>query len=160
MVRQNSFGFVPEVHEELNVSGCAQHGAGIQLVGAGRRSFDLADQRLAHPSSLVRGTDGKQSDDADTSDGPVAYGTDDLSFCLCYEDMLLSRILFQAFEGFRCPTAERIDAGIFPERRLLHLEKSWKIYLDCRSDVNHDRAPGERTIPDFITEGNKIRKDD
>jgi hypothetical protein len=42
----------------------------------------------------------------------------------------------------------------------LHLEESGKIDFGCRSDVDHDKLLGQGRSPHFITEGNKIRKDD
>ena len=147
MIRQNGFGLVAEVEEELNVSGRAQHGAGVNFMGIGRHSLDLADQRFSNPSRLRRRTHGEQPNHADAGYRPKAHGSDDLSVRLGHENMLLSRIVFQPFEGFRRPSAQFVDAGIFSKRSLLHLEKSGEIDVGCRSDVNHDRAPGARTVP-------------
>ena len=147
MIRQNGFGFVAEIEEELNVPGRTQHGAGVNFMGIGRHSLNLADQRFSNPSRLGRGTHGEQPNHADAGHRPKAHGADDLSVRLGHEDMLLSRILFQTFESFRRPSAQFVDAGIFAKRSLLHLEKSGKIDFGCWSDVNHDRAPGARTVP-------------
>ncbi len=160
MVRQNGFGFVAKIKEELNVSGRAQHGAGVNFMGIGRHSLNLADQCFPNPVGLVRGTHGEQPDHADAGHRPKAHGADDLSIRLGHEDMLLSRIVFQTFDGFRRPSAQFVDAGIFAKRSLLDPEKRGKIDFGCRSDVDHDRAPGQGQSPHFITEGNKIRKDD
>ena len=127
MVWEKRFGLVSKAHEELNVFGRAQHGAGVKLMGIGRRSFDLVNQRLADPLRLVPRNHGEQSDHAYASHRPKAHGANDLSFRLGYENMLLFRIFFQAFEGFRCPTAEGVDAGIFSEGLPLHLEECGKI---------------------------------
>ncbi len=142
MVRQNGFGFVAEIEEELNVSGRTQHGAGVNFMGIGRHSLNLADQRFPNPSRLRRRTHGEQPNHADAGHRPKAHGADNLSVRLGHEDMFLSRIVFQTFEGFRRPSAQFVDAGIFAKRSLLHLEKSAKIDFGCRSDMNHDVDPG------------------
>jgi hypothetical protein len=142
MVREKRFGLVAKVHEELNVFGRAQHGTGVKLMGIGRRSFDLTDQRLADPSRLVRGTHGEQPYHADAGHGPKAHGADDLSFRLGHENMLLPRIFLETFEGFRCPTAQFVDARIFAERGLLHFEETGKVYFGGWSNMNHGLSPG------------------
>jgi hypothetical protein len=142
MIGKNRFGLVAEVHEELNVSGCAEHGAGIELVGIGRGSFDLANEGLPYSSTLVCGTHGKQSDHADAGYRPEAHRADDRSFFLCHENMFLSRILFQALESFGGPAADLVQTGIFTECGLLHLEERRKIRFGGWSNVNHDVDPG------------------
>jgi hypothetical protein len=41
MIRENRFRLVAEAHEQVNVSGSPQHGAGIELMGVGRGLFDF-----------------------------------------------------------------------------------------------------------------------
>jgi len=141
MIGENRFGFVAEIHEELNVSRRAQHGAGIKLVGIGGRTFDLADQGLPHSLTLMSGAYGEQSNHADAGYRPEAHGTDDRVSFFRHENMFFPRVLFQTFEGFRCPPTYFIDAGIFPECSLLHLEERRKINLSRCSNMNHDGDP-------------------
>ena len=127
MIGKNRFGPVAELHEELNVSRRTQHGAGIKLVGIGGRTFNLVDQGFPHSLTLMSGTHGEQSDHADAGHRPEAHGTDDYSSFFRDENMFLPRVLFQALESLRGPAADFIDAGIFTERGLLHVEESRKI---------------------------------
>ncbi len=138
MIGKHRFGFVAEIYEELNVSRRAEHGTGIKLVRVGGRTFNLADQGLAHSVTLMSGAYGEQSNHADAGHRPEAYGTDNRSSVVRHENMFLPRVFFQTFEGFRCPPTYVIDAGIFPECSLLHLEECGKINLRRWSNVNHN----------------------
>src|SRR5512139_110529 len=142
MIGKNRFGSVAEVHEEPNVSRRTQHGAGIKLVGIGGRTFNLADQGFPHSLMLMSGDHGQQSDHADAGHRPEAHGTDDRSPLLRHENMFLPRILSQALESFRSPAADLVDACIFAERSLLHMEESRKIRLGGWSNMNHNADPG------------------
>ena len=141
MIGKNRFGLVTEVHEEPNVSGSAQHGTGIKLVGIGGPTFNLPYQSLPHSLTLMSGAHGKQSDHADAGHGPETHGADDRSSFFRHKNMFLSRILFQALEGFRGPAADLVNAGIFAERELLHLKESRKVNLRRWSNVNHKADP-------------------
>ena len=127
MIRKNRFGSVAELHEELNVSRRTQHGAGIKFMGIGGYTFNLADQGFPHSLTLMSGTHGEQSDHADAGHRPEAHGTDDRSSFFRHENMFFPRVLFQTLESFRGPAADLVDAGIFTECDLLHVEKSRKI---------------------------------
>lgn len=127
MIGKNRFGLVAEVHEELNISGGTQHGAGVKFVGIGRCSFDFADQGFSHSLTLMSGAHGKQSDHADAGHRPEAHGADDCFSLLRHKNMFLPRVFFQALEGFRRPAADFVEAGIFTERGLLYLEENRKI---------------------------------
>ena len=141
MIGKNRFGFVAEIHEELNVSRRAQHGTGIKLVRIGGRAFNLADQGLPHSVTLMSGAYGEQSNHADAGHGPEAHGTDDRVSFFRHENMFLSRILFQALKSFRGPATDLVDAGILTERELLHLKEDWKISLRRWSNVSHGVNP-------------------
>ena len=67
MIGKNRFGFVAEIHEELNVSRRAQHGTGIKLVSIGGRAFNLADQGLPHSVTLMSGAYSSRSSRSPTS---------------------------------------------------------------------------------------------
>jgi hypothetical protein len=138
MIGKNRFGFVAEIHEELNVSRRAQHGTGIKLVSIGGRAFNLADQGLPHSVTLMSGAYGEQSNHADAGHGPEAHGADNRFSVVRHENMFFPRVFFQTFEGFRCPPTYFIDTGIFPECILLHLEERGKINLRRWSNVNHN----------------------
>ncbi len=153
MIGKNRFGFVAEIHEELNVSRRAQHGTGIKLVRIGGRAFNLADQGLPHSVTLMSGAYGEQSNHADAGHGPEAHGTDDRFSFFRHENMFFPRVFFQTFKGFRCPPTYVIDAGIFPECSLLHLEERGKINLSRCSNVNHDVGPRLEKSPFYIAEG-------
>ena len=142
MIGKNRFGLVPEVEEELNISGCTQHGAGVKFVGIGRGSFDFVDEGLPHSLTLMSGADRKQSDDTDAGHRPETHGTGERSSFFRHENMFFPGILFQALEGFCHPAADFVEAGIFTERGLLHLEESRKIRFGGWSNVNHHADPG------------------
>ncbi len=141
MIGKNRFRFVAEFHEELNVSRRAQHGTGIKLVSIGGRAFNLADQGLPHSVTLMSGAYGEQSNHAHAGHGPEAHGADNRSSVVRHENMFFPRVFFQTFKGFRCPPTYFIDAGIFSECRLLHLEERGKINLRRCSNMNHDVDP-------------------
>lgn len=161
VIGKNRLGPITEVHEELNISGGTQHGAGIKLVGIDRRTFNLEEQSFSHTMALMSGTHGEQSDHADAGHRPKAHGTDDRSSFFRHENMFLPRVLFQTLESFRGPAADLVDAVIFAEREVLHLKKSRKIDLRRWSNVSHGvNLKSEKNDPTFITEGCYIRKDD
>ena len=58
VVRKHGFRLVTEAQEELNVSSCAQHGAGVELMGIGCDAFDFPHQRFSDPMFLVGRTHG------------------------------------------------------------------------------------------------------
>ena len=127
MIGKNRFSPVAEVHEELNVFGGAQHGAGVKLVGIGGRTFNLADQGLPHSLTLMSRTHREQSDHADAGHRPEAHGANDCFSLLRHKYLFFSGVFFKTLESFRGPAAYCVEAGIFPERGLLHLEQSGKI---------------------------------
>ena len=127
MIGKNRFGLVAEIHEELKVSGGAQHGAGVKFVGIGGRTFNLADEGLPHSLTLMSRTHREQSDHADAGHRPEAHGANDCFSLLRHKYMFLSGVFFQTVESFCGPAAYFIEAGIFPERGLLHVEESGKI---------------------------------
>lgn len=143
MIGKNRFGLVPEVEEELNISGCTQHGTGVKFVGIGCRSFELADQRFPHSSVLTFGTHRKESDHADAGHGPEAHGADNCFSRFRDKNMFLSGIFLQALDGFRRPAADLVESGIFAECSLLHLEQRGKVRVGRQSNVNHHMHPGE-----------------
>ena len=49
MIGKNRFRLVAEAHEQVDVPGSAQHGAGKELMGIGRNPFDFAYQRFSYP---------------------------------------------------------------------------------------------------------------
>jgi len=153
MIGKNRFGLVPEVHEELNVSGCTQHCAGVKLVGIGRGSFNFVDEGLSHSMTLMSGTDGKQPDHAYASYRPEAHGTGDRSPHFCHENMFLSGILLQALKGFCGPPAHLVDARIFAECSLLHLEQRGKVRVGRQSNLNHHMHPGEEEAASVLHSG-------
>lgn len=138
VVRKDRFGCVPQAHEKLDVPWSTEHGAGIELMGIGRHSFDFSDQGLPHSLALMSGEYREQSDHANTCHRPEADRAEDRAFLVFRDDnVLLSGVFLQALKGFRCPPADCVDAGIFAERNLLHLEKRGKICFDGGSSVNH-----------------------
>ena len=114
MIGKNRFGLVAEVHKELNVSGGAQHGAGVKFVGIGRGSFNLADQGLPHSLTLMSRTHREQSDHADASHRPEAHGADKRPTLFRHKNMFFPRVFFQTVESFCGPAAYVIEAGISP----------------------------------------------
>ncbi len=137
MIGKNRFGLVAELHKELNVSRRAQHGAGVKFMSIGRRLFDLMDQRHAHSLTPVRRTHGKQPDHAHTGHCPKAHRSDNPTLLFRHENMFLPCIPFQTLERFRRPAAYLVEACIFTERNLLHLEESRKIHFCRWANVNH-----------------------
>jgi hypothetical protein len=153
MIGKNRFSCVTEVHEKLNVSRCAQHGAGIKLVGIGRGSFNCVDEGLSHSLTLMSGTHGKQPDHAYASYRPEAHGTGDRSPHFCHENMFLSGIFLQALKGFCGPPAHLVDARIFAECSLLHVEQRGKVRVGRQSNMNHHMHPGEEEPASVLHSG-------
>jgi hypothetical protein len=153
MIGKNRFGLVPEVHEELNVSGCTQHGAGVKLVGIGCGSFNFVDEGFPHSLTLMSGVDREQSDDTDASYRPETHGTGDCSPHFCHENMFLPGILLQALKGFCGPPAHLVDARIFAECSLLHLEQRGKVRVGRQSNLNHHMHSGEEEAASILHSG-------
>ena len=59
MVGQNRLRFVAQAHEEMNISGGAQHGASKELMGIGRNPLDFLNEGFADPPALISGTHGE-----------------------------------------------------------------------------------------------------
>ena len=142
MVRKNCFGLVAQAQEELDVPWCAEHGAGVQLVGIGRRLFDFVDEGFPHSLPLMGGHHGQQPDHTHAGHRPEAHGTDDHGSIFRYKNMFLSRVTLQALERFRRPAAHGVDRGIFAERGLLHMEDRREICFGCWSNVHYGLASG------------------
>ena len=53
VIGQDGLGLVPKVQKELNIASCAQHGAGVELMGIGHNPLDLAYQGFVDFSVLI-----------------------------------------------------------------------------------------------------------
>lgn len=136
VIGKNRFGLIAQVHEELNVSCRTQHRARVKFVCIGRRSLDFADEGLSHTLTLMRRIHREQSDHADAGHSPETNGTDD-PFFFCHENMFLPCIFLETLESFCGPAADCVDANIFTERDLLHLEERREVRFGGWSNVNH-----------------------
>lgn len=155
MIGKNCFSLIAKVHEELNVPGCPEHGAGVELMGISRRSLDFRDQGLPHSLPLVCGTYGKQANHAHASYRPKSHGADNGASFFRNENVFFPRVLFQALESFCGPPAHLVDAGIFAEGGLLHVKKSGKINFSRHSNVNHHMHPEEEAVSALHSESNR-----
>ena len=152
VIGQDRLDLVTQVEKELNIAGCSQHRAGVELMGIGHDQLDLPYQGFADSLVLVAGIHGEQADDAHTGHGPEPHGADDGSVFDGHKDLFLPGVRFEALKSFCRPAAHGVDRGIFAEGGLLYLEDCGKICFRRRPNVHHGWPLAKGQCSTFITE--------